>query len=136
MLLKLILPILVMLAIIEGCASPRTSVCLPGEQLTVMESLYFGTAKPGGVVTADEWATFLDTIVMPAFPGGLTSWAASGRWKTATDMSERETSYILQLAHDGDREKNTAIERIVHTYKKDFQQEAVLRIRSQACRSF
>jgi len=134
--LKPILPIVLLLVIIEGCTFPQTSTCLPGELSRVMESLYFGTAKPGGVVTAEEWATFLDTIVMPAFPEGLTFWTASGRWKTATDMSERETSYILQLAHDGDREKNNAIERIIHTYKKHFQQEAVLRIRSQACHSF
>lgn len=134
--LKPILPIVLLLVIIEGCAFPQTSTCLPGEQSGVMESLYFGTAKPGGVVTADEWDTFINETVMPAFPEGLTSWAASGRWKTATGMSERETSYILQLAHDGDREKNTAIERIMRTYKKDFQQEAVLRIRSQACHSF
>lgn len=136
MLLKLILPILVMLVTIEGCASPRTSVCLPGEQPTVMESLYFGTAKPGGVVTPDDWDTFLDTIVMPAFSGGLTSWPASGRWKTTTDMSEQETSYVLQLAHDGNRAENNAVEHIMRAYKKDFQQEAVMRIRSQACRSF
>ncbi|MCC2642458.1 MAG: hypothetical protein K0S45_2871 [Nitrospira sp.] len=101
-----------------------------------MESLYFGTATPHGAVTTDEWTTFLETIIMPDFPDGLTFWAASGRWKLSTGMSERETSYVLQLAHNGNRQNNNAIQRIIRTYKEYFHQEAVLRIRSQVCHSF
>ncbi len=136
MLLKPILPILVMLLIIAGCGLPHTLVCLSDEHPVVTESLYFGTAKPKGIVTEDEWASFIDTTVMPAFPDGLTSWAVSGRWRTATGMVEHETSYVLQLTHDGSQEKETAIQHIMRTYKNTFQQEAVMRIRSQACRSF
>lgn len=134
--LKPSLPIIVLLLIVAGCGLPHTVICLPGEHPVVTESLYFGTAKAEGIVTEDDWASFIDTTVMPAFPDGLTSWAASGRWRMATGMVEHEISYVLQLTHDGSREKDTAIQHIMRTFKNDFQQEAVMRIRSQACRSF
>jgi len=119
-----------------GCASTSTPTCALHEQPVVLDSLYFGTAKPGGVVTAEEWAIFLDDSVLPEFPEGLTSWTAAGRWGNAAGLVEREVSYLLQLAHNGSREKDRAVQRIVHRYKSKFQQEAVMRIRSQACRSF
>jgi len=110
--------------------------CASHEQPVVLDSLYFGAAKPGGVVTPEEWAIFLDDSVLPEFPEGLTSWAAAGRWGNAAGLVEREVSYLLQLAHNGSQEKDRAVQQIVHRYKSKFQQEAVMRIRSQACRSF
>lgn len=134
--MKSIFLVLYMLAVAAGCASIQPLACLPNEQLTVMESLYFGTAKPGGLVSQEEWATFVNEQVTPAFPEGLTSWSASGQWRMAGGRIEREASHILQLTHDGSDAKETAVQRIMATYKHDFQQEAVMRIRSQACRSF
>lgn len=118
------------------CASTSMPTCASHEQPVVLDSLYFGAAKPGGVVTPEEWAIFLDDSVLPEFPEGLTSWVAAGRWGNAAGLVEREVSYLLQLAHNGSQEKDRAVQQIVHRYKSKFQQEAVMRIRSQACRSF
>jgi hypothetical protein len=122
--------------LIAGCASTPVLPCSSGEQSVTLDSLYFGTTKPGGVVTAEEWAAFLDDTVGPEFPEGMTSWVATGQGKNQAGMVERETSYLLQLAHDSSQEKDRAVQRIMHRYKIRFQQEAVMRIRSQACRSF
>lgn len=122
--------------LIAGCASTPVLPCSSGEQSVTLDSLYFGTAKPGGVVTAEEWAAFLDDTVGPEFPEGMTSWVATGRGKNPPGVMERETSHLLQVAHDGSQEKDRAVQRIMHRYKSRFQQEAVMRIRSQACRSF
>ncbi len=121
---------------IAGCASPSALPCSSGEQPVVLDSLYFGTATPHGVVTAEEWAAFLEESVVADFPEGLTSWTAAGRWGNSAGLVERETSYLLQLAHNGSPEKDRAVQRIIHRYKSGFQQEAVMRIRSHACRSF
>ncbi len=100
------------------------------------ESIYFGSNKPGGTVTTMEWAKFVNDHVTPAFPEGLTSWAGSGQWRMADGKIEREISYILQLTHDTTEEKESAIRAIMDRYKKEFHQEAVLRVRSHACLSF
>ena len=126
----------VMLLAAGGCASTQEFACLQGEKAAVTESLYFGTAKPGGVVSREEWTTFVDETVMPAFPEGLTSWSASGQWRMASGTIEHETSHILQLIHDGGAKKDAVIQRIMSSYKHAFQQEAVLRIRSRGCISF
>lgn len=125
----------VIVVAVIACTSTPTMRCSSGEQPVVLDTLYFGTAKPGGTVTADEWTAFLDEMVVPEFPEGLTSWAAAGRWGNSAGLVEREHSYILQLAHIGNQEKDRAVQGIVHRYKSDFHQEAVMRIRSRACRT-
>ncbi|MBX3235340.1 MAG: DUF3574 domain-containing protein [Nitrospiraceae bacterium] len=100
------------------------------------ETLYFGTAKPGGAVSQEEWAQFVNDAVTPSFPAGLTSWIASGQWRMADGRIEHEASHILQLTHDGAEGKDRAIGTIMDQYKRTFQQEAVLRVRSRTCISF
>ena len=127
---------LVTAVIIARCASPSTLPCSPGEQTVVLDTLYFGTAKPGGLVTAEEWTAVLEETVVQDFREGLTFWTVAGRWANAAGVVLGEASYLLQLAHDGSPGKDRALQRIVQRYKRKFQQEAVMRIRSQACRSF
>ena len=119
-----------------GCATTQTVSCQPSEKSAATESIYFGSNKPGGTVTTMEWAKFVNDHVTPAFPEGLTSWAGSGQWRMADGKIEREVSYILQLTHDATEDKERAIRSIMERYKKDFHQEAVLRVRSHACLSF
>ncbi len=120
------------LLLLGGCANIQLG-CPIGEQTAVTESIYFGTNKPGGIVTSEEWAAFVNDTVTPAFPEGLTSWAASGQWRMASGAIERETTHILQLTHDDSPPRNQAIQTIVDKYKHDFQQEAVLRVRGRTC---
>ena len=127
---------LVTAVIFAGCASPSMLPCSSGEQTVMLDTLYFGTAKPGGLVTAEEWTAFLEETVVQDFREGLTFWTVAGRWENAAGLVLGEASYLLQLAHDGSPGKDRALQRIVQRYKRKFQQEAVMRIRSQACRSF
>lgn len=122
--------------IFTACVSTQPLTCFPSEHAVTIETLYFGTAKPGGIVTATEWESFVNKVVMPVFPEGLTSWTGSGRWRMATGIVEEETSHILQLAHDGSQRNTAVIQHLMQAYKHEFQQEAVMRVRSQACRSF
>ena len=87
------------------------------------DTLYFGTAKPGGsVVTESDWQQFLRDTVTPRF-AGFTHWEASGSWKGTP-----EQTHVLVLIHPPGHE--TAIQEIINEYKKRFAQESVLRVRS------
>lgn len=127
-------PPLLIALLMSGCAS-SVPICLPGTHPIVLDSLYFGTAKPDGIVTDQEWTSFLNDTVSEEFPEGLTFWMAQGRWRNANGSASTETSHVLQLAHDGNQERERGLQRIIHTYKSRFRQEAVMRIRSQVCRS-
>lgn len=121
---------------VGACASSPLWTCRTGERAVVMDALYFGTARPGGIVTPDEWREFINQVVTPRFPQGLTSWEASGQWQTATGAIEREASHVLYVVHPDTEENEFAVREIMSTYKTAFHQEAVLRVRSRACVSF
>ena len=87
---------------VRACSSPYMVRCKEGYQLAVHDSLYFGTAKPDGVVSAEDWARFLESIVTPRFPQGLTSTRASGQWRGPDGEIVREDSHVLQLLHPDD----------------------------------
>ena len=124
------------LAILSGCGWTRSFTCSPNERPIIIETLYFGTARSEGIIAASEWESFVNTVVAPAFPQGLTSWEASGRWKMATGIVVQETSHVLQVTHDGSETHDRAIQSLMQSYERNFHQEAVMRIRSHGCQSF
>jgi hypothetical protein len=121
--------------LLASCSSVGSLQCPTGQQAAVSESLYFGTAKPVGVVRQEEWSAFLSGVVTPRFPAGLTVWPASGQWQSADGAITRETSFVLNLIHPADDASERAVGAIVAEYKSRFRQEAVLRVKVHACTS-
>lgn len=119
--------------VLGGCSVTRDLRCAPGEQAAASEWLYFGTAKPGGTVSAAEWSLFLAGSVTPRFPAGLTVWPAAGQWQAADGSITREDSFVLNLVHPATEAAEQSIGALIGEYKARFRQEAVLRVRTQAC---
>jgi hypothetical protein len=125
-----------LVTLVASCASLGPSGCPGGSQAMVNESLYFGTEKPNGAVTAAEWQAFLNDYVTPRFPAGLSVWQAAGQWKSSAGPIVREPSYVLNIVHAGTATAQAALDAIAGEYKRKFGQEAVLRVRTAACVSF
>jgi hypothetical protein len=124
-----------MAATLAACTSAPAPSCNGGEQISVHDTLYFGTATPDGIVSADEWTSFLNDAVTPRFPQGLSVWQASGQWRSADGTIVREASHVLDLVHASDESSDRAVREIVAAYKARFHQEAVLRVRTPTCLS-
>lgn len=93
--------------------------------------LFFGTAKPdGSVVTEEQFVRFLDGVVTPRFPDGLTVVEADGQFRLANGDIIKEKSFVLILLHPVEdfRESSRKINRIRELYKDRFEQESVLRV--------
>jgi hypothetical protein len=92
--------------------------------------LYFGTAKPDGVVTPKEFRKFIDDKVTPRFPDGLTLLRASGQFRGEDDVIVKERSFVLILLYpsEGFVRSSQKIERIRTLYKEQFNQQSVLRV--------
>jgi Protein of unknown function (DUF3574) len=99
----------------------------------IRTELFFGTAKPDGVVTEAEFLAFLDAEVTPRFPDGLTLLKAYGQFAGEDGILVKEESYLLVLLYpfESAKEGDRKIEAIRRRYLKQFQQESVLRVDDQ-----
>jgi hypothetical protein len=121
--------------ILAGCAAQPANRCAPREQLSINEFIFFGTGTPDGVVTDEQWASFLAEVVTPRFPQGLTTWRASGQWRLQDGRLAQEDSHVLNLVHRADAAQEKAIQDLIGEYRIRFRQEAVLRVKSDSCSS-
>ena len=130
----------VVMAGCAGRASPSTAPspsCAIGDTALVRDVLYFGRNRPGGgAVTDVEWQSFLDQVLTPRFPAGLTVVAATGQWKGKSGLVEQERSEVVTVFHSGDEAARRAVIEAVVEYKRRFRQEAVLRERMPTCARF
>ena len=124
-----------------SCAhSPRP---FAGDDL-VETRLFFGMSRITGDPVRDErarqeweerWQTFLDEVVTPLYPDGLTVLPAIGQWRPRHDgeaATMRQYSRVLLLLHDGGADHDRRIRAIIDRYKQQFDQESVLRVESRA----
>jgi hypothetical protein len=121
---------------LSACTSSLPANCRTNERLDIVDSLYFGGAYPDGVISSEQWQQFVDRVVTPRFPEGLTVWQAAGQYRTNAGVIEREPSWILQLIHPDNAQSETAIREIRSAYQAEYKQESVLRVRSKACIAF
>lgn len=93
--------------------------------------LYFGMNKPdGGKVSDVDWDKFLETEVTTRFPEGFTVLEGYGQYKGASGKIVREASKVLVLFYPKKMREavNPKIEELRANYKKQFNQESVLRL--------
>ena len=101
-----------------------------GASRFVRTELFFGTAKPIGAVTEEEFRVFVDAEVTPRFPDGLTVIKGDGQFRGEDDVLVKEQSFVLILLYpsDGFLTSSREIDRIRELYKQQFDQESVLRV--------
>lgn len=122
----------------RGARSLALTACHRGETAMQRSTLYFGAAIPGSVDTVDatEWQGFLDHVVTPRFPDGLTWFEAYGQWRSRDDLVISEPSRVLILLHADDADSRAAIAAVRREYQRAFAQEAVLHEHVRVCAAF
>ena len=96
-------------------------------------TLYFGLARPKGSVTELEWQLFLRDEVTKRFPDGLTVWEAQGQWRTAAGTIDHEQSKVLLLVHPDTAAARQAVQAVIESYRKTFEQQSVLWENARVC---
>ena len=121
---------------LAACA-PQAPSCAPPSVPATGFEVYFGRDKPGGEVTEAEWQGFVDEILSPRFPDGLTVLDAKGLWRDPRSgkvLGER-TKLVLLVAPDGAAAR-PVIEAAVADYQRRFDQHTVLRLERPVCAIF
>ena len=111
-------------------AEARDIKVIRGKSGTAGRDLIFGTAKPdGSAVTEEEFGLFLDQVITPLFPAGLTLVSALGQFLGSAGLIIQENSKLLILLYPAELRKanSVKIENIRNAYTESFQQESVLR---------
>ena len=97
----------------------------------IRTELYFGMSRKGGAdISEAEFQGFVDEVVTPRFPSGLTILDARGQWREDDSTLAKERSKVLVLIYPRSerRSANTKIEEIRAAYKSRFTQQSVLRV--------
>lgn len=126
-----------------GCGDAMTMVptvngkCSIGV-LSARTDLFFGTDRVGMAPVSDnEWQNFVDTVITPRFPEGLSMYPITGQYLQGMMVGLiKEKSYDVVLLHDGTDGPSQTIEQIRTSYKTQFNQESVLRLDTAVCVSF
>jgi hypothetical protein len=123
-----------LLVVLLGMAAHPAAATQPNrpdcENAFVRTELFFGSAKPdGGAVTEEEFSAFLDQVITPRFPDGLTLLTGLGQFRNSAGIIVKEQSFLLILLYPRPiRDSSARIEEIRDLYKAQFQQESVLRV--------
>jgi Protein of unknown function (DUF3574) len=107
------------------------------EKTLIKDELYFGLSKPGGKTVSEvEWQQFLNRVITPRFKEGLTVMDANGQYLNNFGKLTREKTKLIILVYETNPSKNQMVQETISSYKKTFQQEAVLRVTSNVKVSF
>lgn len=120
--------------LVAACAARQTApLAEPGSAAMISDRLFFGRDIPGGGSVSDQdWAAFLEEIVTPRFPQGLTIWRADGQWLDEAGRTVREPVLVVEFLHPPGTEHDRAVAEIAEQYRRRFRQEAVLRVTVKA----
>jgi predicted nuclease of predicted toxin-antitoxin system len=95
----------------------------------IQVDLYFGrNIGTTGKVTNREFREFLNDVVTPKFPDGLTVYNAKGQFLDQFERLIREPSKVVSLITEDTQANEEAISQIIAAYKHQFQQESVLQV--------
>lgn len=120
-----------------GDASERSFCARVGGEIFAQTELYFGLSRASEPnVSEAEFQLFVDTIVTPRFPDGLTVLDGKGQFRNASGDVIQEPAKVLVLLYPFSTQKHRAVDRIREIYKRTFQQQSVLRVDEVTCVSF
>jgi hypothetical protein len=125
--MKRFFPVLTLSLLLVGCGTN------PAGTRWARSEVFFGLSRPGGAaITHVEWQAFVNEVVTPKFPAGLTIVDSAGQWRNAAGRIEHEPSKMLVLLHPASPAIDAQIDEIRALYCQRFNQEAVMKVTSPA----
>ncbi len=112
------------MAAIAGCAGTRK---VKEGSRWVQTEVYFGRNIPaGGAVSEEQFARFLDEVITPEFPQGLTVFDAYGQMRHEDGMIEKQQTKAVLLVHEKTGANSDAVESIISEYRARFGKPQVM----------
>ena len=108
------------------------------EEAWTRTELYFGAGSISDADKPDErWENYINDIVTPRFPEGLTLLEGTGQWRVKPDQKpRRHRTRILILIHKDTPEKSKQVDEIRSLWREISGHQSVLRVSQPAKVSF
>ncbi|MBD1868503.1 DUF3574 domain-containing protein [Cyanobacteria bacterium FACHB-471] len=115
-------------AAITATLSTAIAVIPKAEASTLIQKeLFFGrNIANGEQFSEEEFQAFVDSVITPLFPEGLTVFNSEGQFLSSTGILIEEPSKVVTLFVEDTAETEAEINQIVTAYTKQFDQESVL----------
>ncbi|WP_439596985.1 DUF3574 domain-containing protein [Falsiroseomonas sp.] len=129
---------LLLLPLLAACAATPPP-CPPGSTAATRLEGYFGRNAQGAEVVDDAaWTRFMDEVVTPAFPDGLTVLDGAGQWRGTSGRLARERSKVLVVLAPGATPAEAAarLAPVIAAFRGRFAQESVMVTTAEACVRF
>ena len=129
---------LLLLPLLAACAATPPACPAGTSPATTLEA-FFGRNSGGREVVDDAaWARFMDEVVTPAFPDGLTVLDGAGQWRNREGRIGRERSKVLVVAMPGatPAEAVARVAPVRRAYTARFAQESVMIATLDGCIGF
>jgi hypothetical protein len=98
----------------------------------IQQNLYFGrNIGTTGRVTEQQFQQFVEDVVPPRFPTGVTEYDAKGQFLDSGGNLIREPSKVISFVYKDQASNQRASDEIINAYKQQFQQESVLQVKNQ-----
>ena len=127
-----------LLLVLAGCATVPPSCPVGAGPATIAEAYFGRNVRGRAPVTQAEWARFMEEVVTPAFPDGLTVLDGVGQWRHAAGRISREDSKVLLLVLPGQDQAaaSARLAPVAAAWKARFAQESVLTVFRTGCAGF
>lgn len=124
--MKRLFSVFLLTLVLAGCAGVSSDHWTRSE-------MYFGLQRrDGSAVTEHERKSFVEEVVTPHFPAGLTVFDGAGQWRNAAGRIEREPSKVLVILHPNTEAVDAKVDEVRRLYCERFNQEAVMKVVSAA----
>ena len=100
--------------------------------------LYYGAGRlPADPEREARWEAYINDVVTPRFPEGLTLLEGTGQWRVKEGQTPRRNrTRILILIHEATKENSQKVDEIRTLWKEISGQQSVLRVSQPAEVSF
>jgi hypothetical protein len=96
---------------------------------SIKVDLFFGRNIPGGgEISEDQFQGFINNVITPRFPDGLTIFDVNGQFRDSTGTIIKEKSKNVSLLLEDTFKNETSINEVVRAYVQQFRQESVLQV--------
>ncbi len=119
-----------------GSVEVSTSECADGGEFWNEYRLFMGRSADDREVVGDaDWESFMDGVVTPRFPDGLSVIDVAGQGST-DGVTHKERTKLLLIVAPPDSGALQRMNEIISEYKERFGANAVLRVVTDACVAF